>query len=166
MLGLALQQQGQLDMAFEKFRQCPRDESILGVMYNLALDYERKRQFNKAISVYQYMADFAPEFRDLKDKLARAKKLEETVILGGSSSTATNSTLILDPSSNEKPMLGRYQVEKELGKGAMGVVYLGKDPKINRIVAIKTLALKEEFEADELEEVKAHFIIRNDGTDT
>ena len=157
MLGLALQQQGQLDMAFEKFRQCPRDESILDVMYNLALDYERKRQFNKAISVYQYMADFAPEFRDLKDKLARAKKLEETVILGGSSSTANNSTLILDPTSNEKPMLGRYQVEKELGKGAMGVVYLGKDPKINRVVAIKTLALKEEFEADELEEVKERF---------
>ncbi|PTQ88265.1 serine/threonine-protein kinase [Agitococcus lubricus] len=157
MLGLALQQQGQLDMAFEKFRQCPRDESILDVMYNLALDYERKRQFNKAISVYQYMADFAPEFRDLKEKLARAKKLEETVILGGSSSSASNSTMILDPHSDEKPMLGRYQVEKELGKGAMGVVYLGKDPKINRVVAIKTMALKEEFEADELEEVKERF---------
>ena len=157
MLGLALQQQGQLDMAFEKFRQCPRDESVLDVMYNLALDYERKRQFNKAISVYQYISDFAPEFRDLKDKLARAKKLEETVILGGSSSSANNSTLILDPNSDEKPMLGRYQVEKELGKGAMGVVYLGKDPKINRVVAIKTLALKEEFEADELEEVKERF---------
>ena len=38
-------------------------------------------------------------------------------------------------------MLGRYQVEKELGKGAMGVVYLGRDPKINRVVAIKTMAL-------------------------
>jgi len=36
-------------------------------------------------------------------------------------------------------MLGRYQVEKELGKGAMGVVYLGRDPKIGRVVAIKTM---------------------------
>ena len=54
-------------------------------------------------------------------------------------------------------MLGRYAVERELGKGAMGVVYLGKDPKINRVVAIKTMALSQEFEADELEEVKARF---------
>ena len=70
MLGLALQQQGQLDMAFEKFRQCPRDESLSDVMYNLALDYERKRQFNKAISVYQYISDYNPDFRDLKVKIA------------------------------------------------------------------------------------------------
>jgi len=32
----------------------------------------------------------------------------------------------------------------------MGVVYLGKDPKIGRVVAIKTMALSQEFEADEL----------------
>ncbi len=157
MLGLALQQQGQLDMAFEKFRKCPREESMLDVLYNLALDYERKRQFNKAVSVYQYAADINPDFRDLKTKLARAQKLEETVILGGSSGGGSNATLVMDPTSNEKPMLGRYQVEKELGKGAMGVVYLGKDPKINRIVAIKTMALKDEFEEDELAEVKERF---------
>jgi serine/threonine-protein kinase len=54
-------------------------------------------------------------------------------------------------------MLGRYQVEKELGKGAMGVVYLGRDPKISRVVAIKTMALAQEFEADELDEVKERF---------
>ena len=54
-------------------------------------------------------------------------------------------------------MLGRYQIEKELGKGAMGVVYLGKDPKIGRVVAIKTMALSQEFEADELAEVKERF---------
>jgi len=54
-------------------------------------------------------------------------------------------------------MLGRYQIEKELGKGAMGVVYLGNDPKIGRVVAIKTMALSQEFEADELVEVKERF---------
>jgi eukaryotic-like serine/threonine-protein kinase len=57
----------------------------------------------------------------------------------------------------EKPMLGRYQVEKELGKGAMGVVYLGKDPKIGRVVAIKTMALSQEFEGEELADARERF---------
>src|SRR5690606_27872217 len=50
-----------------------------------------------------------------------------------------------------------YQVEKELGRGAMGIVYQGRDPKINRVVAIKTLSLSEEFGEDELTEVKERF---------
>ena len=54
-------------------------------------------------------------------------------------------------------MLGRYQVEKELGKGAMGVVYLGKDPKINRQVAIKTMMLEEGSDAAEAKAVKERF---------
>ncbi|HUS24726.1 MAG TPA: CHASE2 domain-containing protein, partial [Candidatus Binatia bacterium] len=55
MLGLAFQGQGQLDMAFEKFRRVqPVDDKVLDLMYNLALDFERKRQFNKAESVYQH----------------------------------------------------------------------------------------------------------------
>jgi Tol biopolymer transport system component/tRNA A-37 threonylcarbamoyl transferase component Bud32 len=37
-------------------------------------------------------------------------------------------------------MLGPYPVEHELGRGGMGVVYLGRDPKLNRQVAIKVLA--------------------------
>lgn len=65
--------------------------------------------------------------------------MAETVILGGNK--GTNASLMVDGGTVEKPMLGRYQIERELGKGAMGVVYQGRDPKINRVVAIKTLAL-------------------------
>ena len=157
MLGLAFQGQGQLDMAWEKFRRVqPVDDKVLDLMYNLALDFERKRQFNKAESVFQHIATQNPKFRDVAQKTARAKKLSETVILGGGGGSTAGGTMILDAGS-EKPMLGRYQVEKELGKGAMGVVYMGKDPKINRIVAIKTMALSQEFEPDELAGVKERF---------
>ena len=155
MLGLAFQGQGQLDMAFEKFRKCPMDDSIADLLYNLALDYERKRQFNKAGSVYHYINEFNPKFRDVAERMNRSKQMEGTVILGGGGG-GTTSTLMLGDTV-QKPMLGRYQVEKELGKGAMGVVYLGRDPKINRVVAIKTMALSQEFDADELTEVKERF---------
>ena len=157
MLGLAFQGQGQLDMAFDKFRKCPMDAQLMENMYNLALDFERKRQFNKAEAVFRYMFDFDPKFRDLETRLNRAKQLSETVILGGGGGGRSNASL-LDASGNvEKPMLGRYQIEKELGKGAMGVVYLGRDPKINRVVAIKTMALSQEFDEDELADVKERF---------
>ncbi|EDN69304.1 Serine/threonine protein kinase [Beggiatoa sp. PS] len=53
--------------------------------------------------------------------------------------------------------MGRYRIEKTLGKGAMGVVYLGQDTKLNRLVAIKTLPLSQEFEAEELQEATIRF---------
>jgi serine/threonine-protein kinase len=157
MLGLSMQGQGQLDMAFEKFRKLPVDKSVLELMYNLALDYERKRQFNKAKSVYDYITEHDPKFRDVKKRSTRATAIDETVMLGGGGGSSPGGTLILDDGGLEKPMLGRYELERELGKGAMGAVYLGKDPKISRVVAIKTMALSQEFEEDELEEVKERF---------
>jgi len=102
------------------------------------------------------MHGFNPKYRDLGQRLTRAKQLSETVMLGGGGG-ATNTSILGAGGSVEKPMLGRYQVEKELGKGAMGVVYLGRDPKIGRVVAIKTMALAQEFEPDELAEVKDRF---------
>jgi eukaryotic-like serine/threonine-protein kinase len=154
-LGLSYQQQGQLDMALDKFRQCPLDDSIMEPLYNLALDFERKRQFNKASSIYEYMIKHDAKFKDIQDRIKRSNAMQDTVMFGATGgSTGVN---ILEDGSVEKPMLGRFQIEKELGKGAMGIVYLGKDPKINRVVAIKTMNLSQEFEDDELDEVKERF---------
>ena len=156
MMGLALQGQGQLDMAFDRFRRVPMGDAVMGNMYNLALDFERKRQFNKAEAVYEHMATYDKDYKDLQSKLNRAKNLSQTVILGGGGAHP-GGTMLLDGGAVEKPMLGRYQVDKELGKGAMGVVYLGKDPKIGRVVAIKTMALSQEFSGDELVDARERF---------
>jgi serine/threonine-protein kinase len=150
MLGLTFQEQGLLDLALERFLRCPPDYSgMKEILYNLGLDFERKRMPQKALAVYQHLRK-AGRFRDLKQRISQLKEMEQTTIIG-----ATDSTMVINK-AGEKPILGRYRVEKVLGQGAMGTVYLGVDPKINRQVAIKTLAYAQ-IEAPELADVKARF---------
>ena len=160
-LALQFQQKGELDQAFEFYRRCPADDEVLEALYSLATDYQVKRKPEKSMLVYEYIYSKNQKFRDIQSKINQAKLQMDTQMLypsgkppgaGGGPQTS-----ILAAEGGGQTMLGRYAVERELGKGAMGVVYLGKDPKINRVVAIKTMALSQEFEADELEEVKSRF---------
>jgi serine/threonine-protein kinase len=75
-------------------------------------------------------------------------------------------TAAYSPATQNGPpsTLGRYKVLKELGRGSMGVVYLGKDPTIQRFVAIKTMRLDEIDDADKLQEVKARFFREAEST--
>ncbi|MBK6592104.1 MAG: serine/threonine protein kinase [Burkholderiales bacterium] len=52
--------------------------------------------------------------------------------------------------------LGKYAIRRELGKGAMGVVYEGFDPLIERTVAIKTI-LPQQLSSEESSHVLARF---------
>jgi eukaryotic-like serine/threonine-protein kinase len=147
MLGLTFQSQGQLDMAMDKFRRLPPDESVLDLIYHLALDFERKRQFNKAAAAYDYILDQQSGFRDCKERRQRAAHADQALVVG--------KTMILEGA--EKPKLGRYVLEKEIGRGSMGAVYLGRDPKINRRVAIKTMSLSEDFAEGQVAKLRERF---------
>jgi CHASE2 domain-containing sensor protein/predicted Ser/Thr protein kinase len=169
-LGLTFQRQGQLDLAFETYRRAPLDNATMDLLYNLGLDFERRRQTQKAAAVYSYIASRDPNFRDLR---ARRLRLREEAAMRSGPVTRTAATkpeppraavedyepsfFAPQPSPGSRRTLGRYEIEREIGKGAMGVVYLGRDPKINRVVAIKAISLADEFEEEDLEEARARF---------
>jgi serine/threonine-protein kinase len=151
-LGVALQEQGRLELALERFRLLPENHESLGFVYNLGLEFERKRKFDKALESYHYILEYEHAFRDVQARKIRLEQLS-TFSSGGISAT----TSLIMPDMDNKPTLGRYVIERELGKGAMGIVYQGRDPTIDREVAIKTMALSQEFQDDELVEARERF---------
>jgi serine/threonine protein kinase len=60
--------------------------------------------------------------------------------------------------TREGTLLGRYQINATIGRGAMGVVYRAWDPKINRMVAIKTVSLAG-LEPDAEREYRERFVV-------
>ena len=62
-------------------------------------------------------------------------------------------------SSEGQPVsFGRYQVIEPLGMGAMGTVYKGKDPSIDRLVALKTIRLDAIADPSEINELKERLL--------
>jgi tRNA A-37 threonylcarbamoyl transferase component Bud32 len=54
--------------------------------------------------------------------------------------------------------IGRYVIEAEIGRGAMGVVYLARDPRLQRQVAVKTYSLPEGLDDERLKEFQTRFL--------
>jgi hypothetical protein len=75
-----------------------------------------------------------------------AKDAEETIILDSSrkhsrvaSSGSSSGSRRPGKAAPPPDKIGKYLIERTLGKGGMGTVYLGREPILDRYVAIKTL---------------------------
>jgi tRNA A-37 threonylcarbamoyl transferase component Bud32 len=152
-LGHYQYEKGDYETAVTSLLKCRADVAVLSDMYEIGLYFERKRQYDRALQIYSEISTRQKNYRDIDKRL-------KSII--GVSATQTQ---VLSPGQAQKtlvmpqmelPEFGRYKIEKEIGRGAMGVVYLGRDPKINRQVAIKTMDYSQ-FSSKELNELKSRF---------
>ncbi|MCI0659343.1 MAG: serine/threonine protein kinase, partial [Acidobacteria bacterium] len=54
--------------------------------------------------------------------------------------------------------LGRFEIIREIGKGAMGVVFLAHDPRIDRKIAIKMITIPSGISPQEARETRHRFV--------
>lgn len=155
-LGRLLLQQGQPDEALAALADCPPCQASLDLQYDIAIQQERKRQYEAAADTYRQILAQRKGFKDVAKRLQALEQFGATGTNPQPISYDATSTLVLPDTSVSKPTLGRYEIERELGRGAMGVVYLGQDPKIARRVAVKTFSYAQ-FEGTELNELKSRF---------
>lgn len=151
--------------------------TVLGDLYTLGSQLEQRGRAVQATAVYRHLAR---QDNTYKDVAARLKRLMDAAERSKSPAPAParpanpNSLLAIEstipppklgqapappkpapPAAQER--LGRYLLEREIGRGAMGTVYLGRDTAINRLVAIKAIPLAAEFSDAELHEARTRF---------
>jgi serine/threonine-protein kinase len=108
---------GRLEPAFAEFRRCEPTETLANAMYKLSLAFEEQSKPERAEAVLQWL-----------------KRTH--------SGSGTQSPFSLQSTIGKSRRLGRYVIEKKIGKGAMGAVYLARDPRINRPVALKVIPIE------------------------
>lgn len=152
-LSQQLLQQGQLDQAVKALDGCTTSERVLQLLYDIGGQHERKRRGPDALKVYRVLHKRHRSYRDVPKRIRQLTEKQHSP--AEDMELALSKTVVLaDPHS--RPQFGRYNIERELGRGAMGVVYLGHDPQIARRVAIKTLDYSR-YDTGELSAVKARF---------
>lgn len=122
---------GRLEPAFAEFRRCKPTETVSSVMYKLSLAFEKQEKPERAEAVLDWL-----------------KRTQGSISID---------LPALGTLKGAPKRLGRYVIERRLGRGAMGAVYLARDPRINRPVALKVIPIEKEFEDEELKEARQRF---------
>jgi eukaryotic-like serine/threonine-protein kinase len=152
--------------------------TVFGDLYTLGSQLEQRGRIQQATAVYRHLARFDNTYKDVATRLRRLMDTDRAKPKAATTATKVPPASLSETTPNlhatpkdrtapapasaaaslpENERLGRYQLEREIGRGAMGIVYLGRDTAINRMVAIKAIPLAAEFSDAELVEARARF---------
>src|SRR5882724_11792627 len=160
------------EQRFAELKGRKPNATVLGDLYILGGQLEQRGRLTQATAVYRHLARFDSTYKDVAARLRRLMDTERgkpkaaaaKAADAQASMSATTPNLRAAPSERpaaaavpEVERLGRYQLEREIGRGAMGIVYLGRDTAIKRMVAIKAIPHASEFSGAELVEARARF---------
>ena len=165
------------EQRFAELKGRKPNATVLSDLYTLGNQLEQRGRAPQATAVYRHLARFDNTYRDVAARLRRlmdAERAKPKAAPGRAAPLAgrrrrddARTARAADgraaprlPAPRRRPRpqrLGRYQLEREIGRGAMGVVYLGRDTAINRMVAIKAIPLASEFSDAELVEARSRF---------
>ena len=159
---------------FAELKKRTPNAAVLDELYSLGTQLEQRDRRVHATAVYRHLARLDGGFRDVASRLKKLVDSEAPVAAARSARpvappppVAPSRPVAAEPvgtaastgdgTAGDLKSLGRYKLEREIGRGAMGTVYLGRDSAINRLVAIKAIPLAREFSDSELAEARARF---------
>ena len=143
-----------------ELQQITPDHNVLKRVYDVAIEAEAAGNLSLASKLHLWNIEHQPNYPASSERLEAIKQQTEQP-------EDLEQTLVIDANGNKKPTasshllnishFGRYEVLGVLGKGAMGIVFQGVDPKINRHVAVKTLQLSEALDDETVKESTQRF---------
>ena len=149
--------QGPVDQAWETLRGYLPPEGLrratLETCERIAAAFEAERRFDAARDVYEYMADLDADWPEVRSRLMRARGVAQVQAVSAWGSVPPRAV-----PTQGVGALGRCVIDKQIGQGAMGAIYLAHEPSSGQRVAIKTMALAREFSGTELADARARFL--------
>jgi predicted Ser/Thr protein kinase len=166
------------EQRFAELKTRRPNEKVLGDLYALADQLEKRGRTTQATAVFRHLARTENTFRDTSVRLAKlldaARRAPPPVAPPPVAAAKAPTPVAADPGAldtvaqpplrapaemaqTQVERLGRYALLREIGRGAMGVVYLGRDSAIQREVAIKVIPLNSECTEAELAEARMRF---------